>query len=145
MPNETKREDSISYDTMNIRGLLNLVAVANHTRTGADHRLWGFKGTESSGSGGSSTSGSVHDALDFLLPFARGERRWPYKQVNDDNSTWTALAPQLRQAAILTGNMSYEDAIAALPWPAGDWPSAWETDVAQLLWPLSGGGGAGAR
>lgn len=136
MPNETKREDSISYDTMNIRGLLNLVAVASHTRTGADRRMWDFKTEGSWGSVRTSASGSIHDALDFLLPFARGQRHWPYQQVNDDNSTWTALAPQLRQAAILTGNKSYEDAIAALPWPAGDWPSAWEMDVAQFLWPL---------
>jgi hypothetical protein len=40
MPNETKREDSISYDCMNVRGLLNLVQVGQHS--GAGKRFWEY-------------------------------------------------------------------------------------------------------
>ena len=43
-------------------------------------------------------------------------------QANGDNETWTGLAPVLRQAAIISGDTKYEDAIKLLPWAEDDWP-----------------------
>ena len=126
MPLETARADGATYSSMNTRGLFNLLRVANHTAGGAG--LWGWSASDG--------RGSIRRALDFLIPYATGEMKWPYGQVSDDyTQAWVGLAPQLRQAYLLTGNASYEAAIAKLPWPAGQWPLAWQQDVSQLLWP----------
>ncbi len=45
-------------------------------------------------------------------------------QANGDNETWTGLAPVLRQAAIISGDTKYEDAIQLLPWAKEDWPGS---------------------
>jgi hypothetical protein len=128
MPREIQRANPISYNCMNIRGLINLVQVTSHITGGLESGgLFHFRNA--------SGCGSIPAALDFLLPFATGAKPWPYGQANGNNATWTGLAVSLRQAAIISGNATYEDSIALLPWGEGDWPSAWEKDVTQLLYP----------
>jgi hypothetical protein len=135
MPREIQRADPISYNCMNMRGLLNLARVTSTLRiSGGGDRPSSvdlFHWRNSSG------CGSIPAALDFLLSFATGVVPWPYGQANGNNATWLGLAPALRQAAILSGNGKYEAAIERLPWAEGDWPNVWQKDRAQLLWPAA--------
>ena len=117
MPKETARADSITYCCMNMAALLALATAADHTASGAG--LWAWQGNQSG-------YGAMRNALDFLLPFATGDAQWPYSQASGDQQVWVNLAPQLRQAALRSGNASYEAAIARLPWPTGTWPSTWQ-------------------
>eukprot|EP00051_Salpingoeca_urceolata_P010295 m.125417 g.125417 ORF g.125417 m.125417 type:complete len:449 (-) comp16652_c0_seq1:60-1406(-) len=126
MPHETARADSVNYCTMNMQGLMALATVSEHTSQGS--RLWSWVNATSS-------TGSIRRALDFLLPFATGEKEWPYSQASGDTSAWLSLAPLLRQAALVYNEPAYEQHIASLPWPAGAWPQQWLGDVSQLLWP----------
>ena len=81
--------------------------------------------------------GSIKAALDYLLPFATNQKPWPWKQ--DGSATpwakfpWTSLAPQLRIATIVYGDVKYEAAIAKLPWKTA---GQFDDDITQLLWPL---------
>jgi hypothetical protein len=56
---------------------------------------------------------AIRKALDWLLPFAAGDKRWSYQEI----SGWQAekLAPLLRRAAIRYHEPSYEEAIRKLP------------------------------
>ena len=55
----------------------------------------------------------MRKALDWLLPFAVGEKKWSYQQI----STWQPekLAPFLRRAAVNYREPVYEKAISKLP------------------------------
>jgi Alginate lyase len=55
----------------------------------------------------------MRKALDWLLPFAVGEKKWSYQQI----STWQPekLAPFLRRAALQYREMSSENALSKLP------------------------------
>ena len=54
-------------------------------------------------------------------------------QANGDNETWTGLAPVLRQAAIISGDTKYEDAIKLLPWAKDDWPGEINLTAQQIV------------
>ena len=62
MPLETRRADSINYNTMNMAGLFTLATAAQQTSVG--DQLWSFRGP--------SGAGSIQQALRYLLPFAVG-------------------------------------------------------------------------
>jgi hypothetical protein len=68
MPQETKRTKSWNYSVMNVNGFMRL---AKHGKElGVDISVYK-----------TDQCGSIRDALDFLVPFALGEKRWPYKQI----------------------------------------------------------------
>jgi hypothetical protein len=146
MPRETARADGASYSAMNVRALFHLANVADKTVAGAGLFDWHYGSGSGSGGGGSGGTGSMRRALDFLLPFAtNASAAWPYGQLSADTAgAWRGLAPQLRQAAIRSGDARYEEAIARLPWAEGDWPRKWQADVAQLLWPWPAASAAAA-
>jgi hypothetical protein len=70
----------------------------------------------------------IGKAIDWLLPFAVGEKKWSYQQI----SGWQPerIAPLLRRAAIAYRRPAYEKAIEKLPGVRGD--ERW-----QLLYPKS--------
>jgi hypothetical protein len=128
---EATREAGASYSAMNVHALFTLATVASHVSSSGEARLpslWTWKAADG--------RGSIKAALDYLLPFATNQTRWPWKQ--ESNSTpwsdfpWGGLAPQLRIASIVYDDPKYEAAIAKLPWNLHQW----QRDTWNLLWPL---------
>jgi hypothetical protein len=65
-------------------------------------------------------------ALDWLVPYATGEKKWNYRQISGLQPE--KLAPLLRRAAVRYREPAYERAIDKLPKVTGD--ERW-----QLLFP----------
>ena len=84
MPLELARTKSFSYSTMNLSGLFELANLAE--RAGVD--LWTFRTQDGR---------SIRAALDYLVPFATGEKKWETKQIEPMRPQ--ELAPLLLQAA----------------------------------------------
>jgi hypothetical protein len=83
-PEELARTRSWSYSVMNLEGWFTVATLAS--KAGVD--LWSFRTADGR---------SIRGALDYLVAFAAGERKWTHEQItpatNDD------LVPLLRQAA----------------------------------------------
>jgi Alginate lyase len=78
-PLELKRTKSMSYSVFNLTALFELATLGE--RAGVD--LWNCQGTK---------GGGIHKALDFLAPFASGERKWTYQQIEPvDQREMTSL------------------------------------------------------
>jgi hypothetical protein len=99
-PRELARTKSWSYSTMNLRGLFALAALAERV----DVDLWTYE---------SSDGRSLRKALDYLGPFAVGEKQWPHKQIRKLRPT--SVAPLLRRAAIAWREPRYEALLARIP------------------------------
>jgi len=113
-PLELARTRSWTYSVFNLQALFGLAALGDSV--GVD--LWHF---QPSGAGG------LRVALDYLIPFGLGEKKWPYQQI----TTWDTkgLVSLLRQVAIAYNNAAYVDASMKLvassaglenliyPWP----------------------------
>ena len=114
-PNELKRTQAWSYSLFNLEALFNAASLAD--KSGVD--LWSYETADKRG---------IRKALDWLLPFAIGERQWSYPQI----SAWRPekLAPFLRRAAGRYREPTYEKAIRKLPGVFTD--QGW-----QLLYPKS--------
>jgi hypothetical protein len=83
-PKETDRTRGISYSVMNLNGLMLLATVGE--RVGVD--FWSYRTKDGRG---------IRKALDWLLPYSSGEKKWPYAQIEPYNPS--DLAPALLRAA----------------------------------------------
>jgi hypothetical protein len=94
-PRELERTLSWSYSLFNLEALFAAASIGE--KLGID--LWSYR---------TSDGRSVRKALDWLLPFAAGEKKWTYRQI----SVWPPekLAPLLRRAAVQFRDPSYEAA-----------------------------------
>jgi hypothetical protein len=112
-PQELERTQSWNYSLFNLEALFDAASLGNNL----DLDLWNFETPDKR---------SIRKALDWLLPFAIGEKKWNYEQI----SSWQPekLAPFLRQAAVRYHELSYERAISKLPRVGAD-------DRMQLLYP----------
>jgi hypothetical protein len=83
-PRELERTRSWHYSAFNLQAFMDLATLGD--RTGVD--LWKYRTPDGR---------SIRQAVDFLVPFAAGERPWPYDQITAFEPG--ALQPILRRAA----------------------------------------------
>ncbi|XP_065846045.1 uncharacterized protein [Oscarella lobularis] len=101
MPYEESRADAASYSCMNIRALFNLARLSSFS--GVDL----FNYTSEDGRG-------IRKAFEYLIPFALGEKPWPYRETNKKFS-WGQMYSIFRRAANAYQDRRYEEMIRQLP------------------------------
>ena len=104
-PRELERTQAWNYSLFNLEALFDAASIAD--KLGMD--LWNYETQDRRG---------IRKALDWLLPFATGARKWSYQQI----SAWQPekLAPFLRRAALQYREMAYENALSKLPGVTAD-------------------------
>ncbi|HEY6308550.1 MAG TPA: alginate lyase family protein [Candidatus Angelobacter sp.] len=98
-PLEAERTRGLSYSLFNLEGLMELAELGEHT--GVD--LWNFQ---------TSDGRSICRALEYLLPFARGEKKWEHQQITEFKPQ--EIVPRLLMAASKFSNPEYERAAQKL-------------------------------
>lgn len=91
-PRELARTRSWDYSIFDLTAFLHLAALAD--RVGMD--LWNYQTPDGR---------SLRKGVDYLIPFATGDKRWPYKQITPFRAS--ALHPVLRLAAVGWRNSMY--------------------------------------
>ena len=98
-PLELARTKSFGYSAFNLRALTELARLGD--QVGVD--LWHFQTADGR---------SIRKALDYLLPYAMGEKQWPYKQIEEMRPD--ELAGPLLEAAEVYKDPKYEAAARKL-------------------------------
>lgn len=98
-PRELQRTRAWSYSLFNLEALFDAASIGD--KVGID--LWTHRMPDGR---------SIRRALEWLVPFATGEKKWSYKQISIFQPA--TLAPLLRRAANHYREPSYEQAIAKL-------------------------------
>ncbi|MEJ8818601.1 alginate lyase family protein [Lacibacter sp. H407] len=73
-PLELERTNGLGYSTMNLRGWFTVATLAK--KAGFD--LWNYKTKQGTG---------LYKALDWLMPYAMGEKKWEYQQISKYNKS----------------------------------------------------------
>lgn len=92
-PLEVARTRGFSYSIFNLRALMELAQLGEHV--GVD--LWHFQTEDGR---------SIRHAVDFLLPYATGEKKWEHQQITEFKPQ--EFVPLLLEAAIKFRNPDYE-------------------------------------
>jgi hypothetical protein len=98
-PLELRRTKAFDYSQTNLRGLFALATLGD--RVGVD--LWRYE---------SADGRSIRKALDWLIPFATGEKKWEYEQITGFRGA--SLATLLRRAAVAYQDERYERLVEKL-------------------------------
>ena len=98
-PLELARTKSFGYSAFNLRALTELASLAD--QVGVD--LWHFQTADGR---------SLRKALDYLVPYAMGEKKWSYQQIEDMRPD--ELAGPLLEAAAVYKDPKYEAAAKKL-------------------------------
>jgi hypothetical protein len=114
-PHELTRTQAWSYSLFNLEATFSAAAIGE--KFGID--LWRDSAFDRP---------RVRKALDWLIPFALGEKKWPYQQISSLEPQ--RIAPLLRRAAAAYSEPEYEKALGQLRGVRGD--ERW-----QLLHPKS--------
>jgi Alginate lyase len=109
-PLEGARTRGLSYTLFNLEALMKLADLGEHT--GVD--LWSFQTADGR---------SIRRALDYVLPFAAGDKKWQQQQITEFKPQ--EIVPLLLQGALRLRRSEYEDAARKLGAP--------ESDVSNLL------------
>jgi hypothetical protein len=112
-PLELTRTKAFGYSQVNLRALFALATLGE--RVGVD--LWHFETADGRG---------IRKALDWLIPYATGEKKWEYEQIAPLRGG--AMASLLRRAAVAYHDERYEKLIEKLP-------DRSEFGTARLLYP----------
>jgi hypothetical protein len=91
-PRELERTRSWDYSIMNLTGFFELGRLGD--RVGVD--LWNHRTRDGR---------SLRQAMDFFVPFATGERKWPYDQITEFRAQ--AIHSLLRRAAVAWNEPKY--------------------------------------
>jgi hypothetical protein len=103
-PHELARTKSLGYSTMNLRGFIHLANLGK--KMGVD--LWNFE---------TSNGRSINKALEFLLPFANGEKKWEYQQLGELDEAVENLKINFVMASEATGETKYKNAAKLINMP----------------------------
>ncbi|MHB8524931.1 MAG: alginate lyase family protein [Candidatus Acidiferrales bacterium] len=104
-PLELARTKSFGYSVFNLRALMELATLANEL--GID--LWQYRAPN---------GGSIRAALNFLVPYALGEKKWPYQQIEKFQPK--ELIGPLLEAAAAYHDKHYEAAAEKFDSPGGN-------------------------
>jgi hypothetical protein len=99
-PLELERTKALGYSTMNLRGWFEAAQLAK--QAGVD--LWNYRTSKGS---------DLRMALDWLTPYALGEKKWPYQQIEKYNAN--EIYPLLLQAAKRFGEKKYREQAEKIP------------------------------
>ena len=113
-PFELKRTLSLDYSLSNLKGLYFCALLGENV--GLD--LWNYQTSDGRG---------INKALEYLLPYIKGEKKWEYKQMKEYNRTHLFFL--LRLASIKFHNPDYETLLRGTP-------NAYDiTNIYNLLYP----------
>lgn len=104
-PRELERTQAWSYSLFNLEALFDGAAMAS--KLGID--LWSYESPDKR---------SIRKALDWLVPYATGEKNWNYRQIAGLQPE--KLAPLLRRAALRFRDPSYEKILGRIPKLSGE-------------------------
>jgi hypothetical protein len=104
-PQELDRTQSWNYSIFNLEAFVSAASLGE--KLGVD--LWKFQSPDKR---------SIRQALDWLSPFATGEKKWSDKQITPFEPA--RLAPLLRQAALRWREPSYQQLLSKVPKLTGD-------------------------
>ncbi|HKD13594.1 MAG TPA: alginate lyase family protein [Candidatus Angelobacter sp.] len=104
-PLEAARTRGFSYSVFNLRGLMELAQLGEHV--GLD--LWNFHTEDGR---------SIRRALDFLLPYAAGDKKWEHQQITEFKPQ--ELMPLLLKAADKFRDPDYEKVAQKIGLPDRD-------------------------
>jgi hypothetical protein len=93
-PLELVRTKSLGYSTMNLSGLFELARLGD--AAGVD--LWTYESPQ---------GGSIRKALDYLVPYVDGEKKWPNAQIVDYDAH--EFTPLLLVASVKYGDPHYQE------------------------------------
>jgi hypothetical protein len=99
-PLELTRTKAWSYSTGNLRGLMSLARLAEHVNVD----LWRYQ---------SADGRSIKKAINYLIPFAFGDAKWPHQQLGGLSKE--ALFPIIRIAALEYDDRQYRKLAAQIP------------------------------
>jgi hypothetical protein len=91
-PLELERTDALGYSTMNLRGWFTVATLAE--KAGVDLWIWQ-----------TSKWADLRTAFDWLVPYALGEKKWEYQQINKYNKN--EIYPLLLQASSAFKDQKY--------------------------------------
>lgn len=109
MPLELERTTSLHYSTYNLQAFFALATLSR--RTGVD--LWNYRNKEGAG---------IRTALDWLTPYAAGEKKWEYQQIAAYNKI--EMHELLLQAARVYGDNVYHAKAEAMGWSRESTPAS---------------------
>jgi hypothetical protein len=104
-PRELARTRSLSYTMFNLSAFCQLARLGD--LVGVD--LWNYQTPDGRG---------LRRALDWVLPYALGEKTWTTKQITDE--TYAPLLPVLRQFGLACREPAYEAALARIADPKNE-------------------------
>jgi hypothetical protein len=99
MPLELDRTNGLGYSTYNLQAFFALATLGRNA--GVD--LWNYRNKDGAG---------IRTALDWLIPYALGQKKWEYQQISPYNKN--EMYALLSQAAIAYDNAGYRQ--EAGPW-----------------------------
>ncbi|HLJ90222.1 MAG TPA: alginate lyase family protein [Candidatus Angelobacter sp.] len=108
-PLEAARTRGFSYSVFNLTGLMDLAELGEH----AEVDLWNFHTDDGR---------SIRRALDFLVPYAAGNKKWEHQQITEFKPQ--DLTPLLLQASAKFHSAEYEKAAQTIGIPSHDLKAA---------------------
>jgi Alginate lyase len=104
-PRELARTKSWSYSTMNLAGMIELAELGD--AAGVD--LWSFKTPDGR---------SIRGAIEFLFPYATGEKKWTYQQIEEFRPE--SFFASMRLAAARFTDDKFKKMLSSVPRPPAD-------------------------